>query len=79
MAIEAPKVEDVIKYLDNLTFGTHKLDSFVAKVNLAAFKEIVIDYSQSHAEVYFTSDMKAIKKLDLAWFYKNEQSKKEAA
>ena len=69
MATEAPTVENVIKYLDNLDFGRYTLDDFVAKVHQAAFTEIVIDYCQSHPEVYFSSDMKAIKKIDIRNFF----------
>lgn len=78
MAIEPPKIEDVIKYLNNLAFGTYVIDKFVAKVNQEAWKEIVIDYCQSHPEVYFTSDMKKIKKIDIAWWYRKEPKNKAA-
>ena len=79
MAKPQPTVESVIDYLNNLDFGTYVIDEFVAQANQEAWIEIVIDYSQTHPEVYFTSDMKSIKKIDVSFFYKKEEPKKEAA
>lgn len=77
MAKPPPIVADVIKYLDNLGYGTHVIDDFVAKGNQEDWKEIVKDYCQTHPEVYFTSYMKSIKKIDISNFYKKQ--KNEAA
>ena len=79
MIEDSPTVEKVIKYLGNLNFGTYVIDDFVAKVNQAAWVEIVIDYCQTHPEVYFTSDMKKIKKIDIGDFMKADKPKNKAA
>ncbi len=79
MAKPPPTVEDVISFLDNLEYGRHVINDHVAKSNQAAWIEIVIEYCQSHPEVYFTSDMKAIKKIDIEYYMKKEPEEKEAA
>ena len=79
MSKAPPVVKDVIKYLDNLELGTYIIDEFVAKDNQEDWKEIVINYYQTHGELSFTSDMKAIKKIDIEDFYDETKFKKKAA
>jgi hypothetical protein len=74
-----PTVEQVIKYLNNLDFGTYMIAEFVSEANQEVWREIVIDYCQTHPEVYFTSDMKAIKKIDISDFYDDTKFKNKAA
>lgn len=70
-------VQDVFNYLDSLEIGKYILKDFVKKVNRLAWIEVCKHYIDSHPEVYLTSDLTAVKKINISGFYKKEDASTE--